>query len=51
MDPSGRWLLAANQGSNDIVVFRIDLESGRLASTGTRIEVGSPVCVAFPPAR
>jgi 6-phosphogluconolactonase len=51
VDPSGRWLLAANQGSNDIVVFRIDLESGRLASTGTRIEVGSPVCVAFPPAR
>src|SRR3954469_11947251 len=30
LDPSGRWLLAANQKSNSIVVFSRDQSSGRL---------------------
>lgn len=47
IDPSGRWLLAANQRSHSVVVFRIDTETGRLTPTGDRIEVGSPVAVAF----
>jgi 6-phosphogluconolactonase len=47
IDPSGRWLLAANQRSDSIVVFRIDQASGRLAPTGTRVSVGSPVCITF----
>ena len=51
IDPTGRWLLACNQGSDSIVLFRIDAQSGRLTPTGQRIEVGSPVCLAFVPAR
>lgn len=47
IDPTGRWLLAANQDSNSVVVFAIDQKTGELAPTGQSIEVGSPVCVLF----
>ena len=47
LDPSGRWLLVANQRSNSIVVFARDAESGRLTLTGQRIELPSPVCLRF----
>ena len=47
IDPSGRYLLAANQNSDSVVVFRIDEESGKLTPTGTTVNVPSPVCVEF----
>jgi 6-phosphogluconolactonase len=47
IDPSGAFLLAANQRSDSIVVFRINAETGRLTPTGTKIDVGAPVCVKF----
>lgn len=46
-DPSGRWLLAANQNSNDIFVFRASSQTGKLTPTGQRVRIGAPVCVAF----
>jgi 6-phosphogluconolactonase len=49
IDPTGSHLLAANQDSENVVVLRIDQNTGRLSSTGTRIEVGKPVCVVFVP--
>lgn len=49
VDPTGTFLLAANQSTNDVVVFKIDPNSGDLTPTGTRIEVGSPVCIRFLP--
>lgn len=49
LDPTGAYLLAANQSTNDIHVFRIDQKTGDLAATGTKIEVGSPVCLRFLP--
>jgi 6-phosphogluconolactonase len=51
IDPSGTFLLAANQRSDSVVVFRIDQKTGQLTPTGARIEVGAPVCVKFFPAR
>jgi len=51
IDPGGRWLLAANQSSDTVVVFAIDPATGKLKPTGQSIEVGSPVSVAFAPAR
>ena len=51
IDPSGRWLLAANQSSDTVVVFAIDAATGKLKPTGQSIEVGSPVSVAFAPSR
>ena len=48
-DPSGHWLLAANQESNDIFVFRVDGKTGKLTPNGQKVRVGKPVCVAFMP--
>ena len=45
--PGGDFLLAANQRSDSVVVFRVALDTGRLTPTGSRIAVGSPVCVKF----
>jgi 6-phosphogluconolactonase len=47
LDPTGRWLLVANQRSDSIVVLARDPRSGRLTSTGQRIELPSPVCLRF----
>jgi len=47
LDPSGRWLLVANQRSGSIIVLQRDAESGRLTPTSQRLEVASPVCLRF----
>jgi 6-phosphogluconolactonase len=49
IDPSGKWLLAANQDSNSVVKFRINTQSGRLTPAGKSIEVKSPTIVDFVP--
>ncbi len=41
----GDFLLAANQDSNTVVVFRINKETGALTPTGSSVKVGMPVCV------
>jgi len=47
IDPTGQWLLVANQNSDSAAIFRIDLQGGTLADTGRRLEVGTPMCVKF----
>lgn len=47
IDPTGRFLLAANQESNNIVTFRIDLTTGALTPTGDIAEAPAPVCITF----
>jgi 6-phosphogluconolactonase len=49
IDPSGKYLLAENQFSNNVVVFKIDATTGGLTPTGQRVEVPSPVDIAFLP--
>lgn len=49
IDPSGTWLLAANQDTNNIVEFRIDQETGALTPTGVNIQAPTPVCITFMP--
>ena len=39
IDPTGSYLLAANELSNNVVVFKIDRASGRLSKTGKEIKV------------
>jgi 6-phosphogluconolactonase len=46
-DPSGNFLLVANQDRNSIIVFRIDHATGKLIDTGIKCVVSSPVCLAF----
>jgi 6-phosphogluconolactonase len=47
LDPSGRFLLVANQNSDDIILFKRNKITGLLSPTGKKIEVGSPVCLKF----
>lgn len=47
IDPTGNFLLAANQDSNDIVIFKRDQKTGRLTPTGKKIQVEKPVCLKF----
>ena len=47
IDPSGAFLIAANQESDTVVSYRIDAQSGRLTPTGKSAEVPTPVCVKF----
>ena len=46
-DPSGKFLLVGNQNSDEIVVFKRNLNTGRLTDTGKRISVGKPVCIKW----
>jgi len=47
IDATGPYLLAASQESKNIVAFRSDQKTLRLASSGQVVEVGMPVCVGF----
>jgi 6-phosphogluconolactonase len=47
IDPTGNFLLVANQNGNDIVIFKRDQRTGLLSSTGKRILVDKPVCLKF----
>jgi len=46
-DPSGKFLLVANQNSDEIVIFKRELTTGKLTDTGNRIKVGKPVCLKW----
>jgi 6-phosphogluconolactonase len=46
-DPTGNFLLAANQNSDEIVVFKVARKTGALNDTGKRINVGNPVCIKW----
>jgi 6-phosphogluconolactonase len=47
LDPSEKWLVAANQDTQNIVVFARDPHSGKLTQTDHSAHVGAPVCVLF----
>jgi 6-phosphogluconolactonase len=48
IDPVGQWLVVGNEDSNNLVVFRIDPETGRLAAKSEAF-VPSPACIQFVP--
>ncbi|WLT32958.1 lactonase family protein [Geothrix sp. PMB-07] len=47
MDPTGAYLFAENQASNNVVLFRVDAKTGRVTPTGKTFSVGAPVCLTF----
>jgi len=49
IDPSGNYLVVANQGSDSMFVFKIDQTTGKLRQTGIKIDIGNPVCLKFTP--
>ena len=46
LSPGGQWLLAANQNSGTITVFRVAAD-GRLQATDKQANVPAPVCLLF----
>lgn len=48
LDPSEKWLMVANQGSDNIAVFARDPNSGHLAETGKSFPISIPQCLVFP---
>lgn len=47
LDPSGNYLLVANQDSDNIFVFKRDTKTGLLTATGYQINVPNPVCLKW----
>ena len=45
--PSGDYLFAEGQDSNQFALFRLDPNTGKLTSTGTTVDLGAPVCIVF----
>lgn len=45
IDPTGNYLLVANQNSDNIVIFKRNKQTGLLKATGKQIEVSMPVCL------
>ncbi|HEY8970092.1 MAG TPA: lactonase family protein [Puia sp.] len=45
IDPTGHWLLVANQRSDNVVIFRIDPATGLLKATGQQLSIPAPVCL------
>lgn len=49
IDPSGNWLLAGHQYSNDVIIFKRNKVTGELKDSGKRLNIGAPVCFVFVP--
>ncbi|MBT9331787.1 lactonase family protein [Paracidobacterium acidisoli] len=47
LDPSEKWLLAANQESDNIAVFARDEKAGTLAGSGKSFPLSRPQCLVF----
>lgn len=47
LDPTGNFLLVANQNSDEIVIFKRDKTTGLLTDSGKRIKVSKPVCLKW----
>jgi len=48
LDPTERFLLVANQGSDNIAVFPRDINSGHLSEMGKSFPLAKPQCLVFP---
>lgn len=47
IEPTGQFMLVANQSGGNVLVFRINQATGELTPTGASVRVASPVCVRF----
>lgn len=47
IDPTGRWLLVANQDTDNIFVYAINQRTGALTPTDQSVSASMPVCLTF----
>ena len=46
-DPSGNFLVVANQNSDNVVIYRINRQTGSLTPLKEQIQVPNPVCIKW----
>jgi 6-phosphogluconolactonase len=51
IDPTGHWLLAANQNGSNVVIFKIDPQTGMPTPTGKTLSIPAPVCLKMTPVK
>jgi 6-phosphogluconolactonase len=51
LDPTGGYIFVANQVSGNVVLFRVDGNTGRLSATKTELKIDVPVSIVFVPVR
>lgn len=51
IDPTGNFLLVANQNSDNVVIYKRDSKTGLLKATGEEIKLPRPVCLQMTPAQ
>jgi 6-phosphogluconolactonase len=49
IDPTGSYLFSANELTGNVVLFRVDSNTGRLTQTNTELKIDVPVCIVFVP--
>lgn len=49
IEPTGKYMLIANQSGGNVSLFQIDPANGKLTSTGKSIKIDKAVCVRFMP--
>lgn len=45
--PDGKYICIANQFTDNITIFKRDIESGKLTPTVMQLQIGAPVCLKF----
>ena len=48
ISPDGKYMLVAGARANEIALFTVDGETGKLENLGSKITVPNPTCVIFP---
>jgi 6-phosphogluconolactonase len=49
IDPTGQWMLIANQDGDSVQVYKLDPATGLGQATDNKVRVAKPVCVKFVP--
>jgi 6-phosphogluconolactonase len=45
LDKTGNYVLVANQGTDNVVIFKRDKSTGLLSATGNQLSIPKPVCI------
>jgi 6-phosphogluconolactonase len=51
LDPTGKWLVVAQQGAQSVMVFAVNAKTGMLSAMGDSVATAQPNCIAFVPLR
>jgi 6-phosphogluconolactonase len=51
IDPTGTFLIVANQNSDAVYVYRLDKTTGKMLGIVYKIDIGNPVCLKFAAAK